>query len=141
MAPLTPEEARDQLTTAEIMARSSGKGARIVAFTMAAVGVLVAAALAMSNAFAKTHPLIASIGFAVYGLAIGGLMFWYARHVRVWKGDWGIRYGVSFALTMVLYAIGVAWSSGGSPSWAIFAPYCVLAALPMIMAAVRIPGR
>ena len=141
MTPLTPEEARDQLAAAETLARTSGKGARIVAFTMAAVGVLVAAALAMSNAFAKTNPLVASIGFAVYGLAIGALMFWYARHVRVWKEDWGIRYGVSFGLTMALYAIGVAWSSGGSPSWAVLGPYCILVAVPMIVAAIRIPRR
>lgn len=97
MTPLTPEEARHQLVAADALATTSGTDARIGAFTTAAIGVLVGAVLAMSNAFAETNP--------------------------------------------VAFTIGIVWSTSGSPSWAFFAPYCVLVALPMVVVASRMARR
>lgn len=141
MTPLTPEEARVQLATADILATTSGTDARIGAFTTAAVGVLVGAVLAMSNAFAETNPAAFTIGMVVYGGALGALILWHLRRVRVSKRGWSRRYGASLAFTMVLYGIGIVWSTSGSPLWAFFAPYCVLVALPMVVVASRMARR
>jgi integral membrane sensor domain MASE1 len=137
MTSLTPEEARDQLATADTLATTSGADARIGAFTTAGVGVLVALMLAMSKAFAETNTVAFLIGVVVYVLAIGALSIWHARRFRVAIRGWNRRYVSSFVLTMVLYSIGILWFTSGSPSWALFAPYCVLVALPMLVAAGR----
>ena len=135
MTPLTPEEARDQLATADTLATTSGADARIGAFTTAGVGALVALMLAMSKAFAETNTVAFLIGSAVYVLAISALMIWHGRRFRVAIRGWNRRHFSSFVLTMVLYSLGIVWFTSGSPSWGLFAPYCVLVALPMLVAA------
>jgi peptidoglycan/LPS O-acetylase OafA/YrhL len=137
MTPMTPEEARHQLVAADALATTSGTDSRIGAFTTAGVGVLVALMLAMSKAFAGTNTVAFLIGVVVYVLAIGALMIWHGRRFRVSKRGWSRRYRASLAFTMVLYGIGIGWSTSGSPSWAFFAPYCVLVALPMVLVASR----
>jgi peptidoglycan/LPS O-acetylase OafA/YrhL len=137
MTPMTPEDARHQLVAADALATTSATDSRIGAFTTAGVGVLVGAVLAMSNAFAETNPVAFTIGMAGYGVALGALILWHLRRVRVSKRGWSRRYRVSLAFTMVLYGIGIGWSTSGSPSWVFFAPYCVLVALPMVLVASR----
>jgi peptidoglycan/LPS O-acetylase OafA/YrhL len=141
MTPLTPEEARDQLATADTLATTSGTDARIGAFTTAGVGVLVALMLVMSKAVAGTNTVAFLIGSVVYVLAICGLMIWHRRRFRVANRGWSRWYGASLGFTMALYGIGIAWVTSGSPSWAVFAPYCVLVALPMVVAAGRMARR
>jgi peptidoglycan/LPS O-acetylase OafA/YrhL len=137
MTPMTPEEASHQLVTADALATTSGTDVRIGAFTTAGVGVLVAAFLVLSTLFAETNPMAFAIGVIVYVLALGALMTWHNRQVRVAKRGWNRRHFASFVITMVLYGIGIGWSTSGSPSWALFAPYCALVALPMLVAAGR----
>jgi peptidoglycan/LPS O-acetylase OafA/YrhL len=141
MTPLTPEEARDQLTTADTLATTSGTAAQTGAFTTAAVGVLVGAVLAVSKAFAGTNLVAFAIGIVAYALAIGGLMFWHQRRFRVASRGWSRRYHASLGFTMALYVIGIGWATTLSPSWKLFAPYCVLTALPMVLAAGRMARR
>lgn len=40
-------------------------------------------------------------------------------------------------MTMALYTAGIFWESFAFPGWAIFAPFCVLVAVPGVVAAVR----
>jgi cadmium resistance protein CadD (predicted permease) len=141
MTPLTPEEARDQLATADTLATTSGTDARIGAFTTAGVGVLVALMLAMSKAFAGTNTVVFLIGVVVYVLAIGALMIWHGRRFRVANRGWSRRYRASLGVTMTTYTIGIVWATSGSPSWALFAPYCVAVALPMVVVASRMARR
>jgi hypothetical protein len=140
MTPLTPEEARAQLATADILATTSGKEVRIVAISMTGVGVLVAVATALSG-FARTNKVVYVIGMFVYFTAMLTLQIWCARRVRVSTRGWSVRIGASAAVTLVLYGIGMAWTTYGSPSWALFAPYCVLVALPMVVVASRMARR
>jgi hypothetical protein len=141
MTPLTPEHARAQLATADILATTSGKEVRIGAFTTAGVGVLLALMLAMSKAFAGTNRVAFLIGVVVYVLAIGALMLWHGRRFRVANRGWSRRYRASLGVTMTTYAIVIVWATSGSPSWALFAPYCVLVALPMVVVASRMAWR
>jgi len=140
MTPLTPEEARAQLATADILATTSGKEVRIVAISMAGVGVLLAVATALSG-LAGTNKAVYVIGMFVYAAAMLTLQIWCARRVRASARSWSLRYGASGAVTLALYGIGIAWTTNGSPSWALFAPYCVLVALPMVVVASRMARR
>jgi peptidoglycan/LPS O-acetylase OafA/YrhL len=135
MTPLTPEEARDQLATADTLATTSGSDARIGAFTTAAVGVLVAAATVWTRLFTGTNTAAYVIGMLVYATAIITLMRWHGRRFRVADRGWSRRYLASLGLTMALHAIGIGWATSGSPSWTVFAPLCVLIALPMVVMA------
>jgi len=76
-------------------------------------------------------------------LWLGALLPWQYRRTRVTQRGFGVRYGASFGLTMTLYATGVVvgWSTSGSPSVPLFATYCVLVALPMVLTAVRMATR
>ena len=74
MTPMTPEDARHQLVAADALATTSGTDSRIGAFTTAAVGVLVGAVLAISNAFAEATPGACTVGMAVDGVATGALI-------------------------------------------------------------------
>ena len=141
MTPLTPEEARDQLATADALATSSGKAARYGAILMAVVGMLAGAVTFAFPVFASISPVISAIGATVYLVWLGALLSWQYRCARVEGRRWSLHYGAAFGLTMVLYAIGVAWSISSSPSLAIWAPYCVLVALPMLFAASRMARR
>jgi|SRR5665647_543437 hypothetical protein len=140
MTPLTPEQARAQLATADILATTSGKEVRIVAISMAGVGVLLAVATALSG-LAVTNKAVYVIGMFVYFTAMLTLQIWCARRVRVSARGWSLRYGASAAVSMALCGIGIAWTTNGSPSWALFAPYCVLVALPMVVVASRMARR
>ena len=137
MTPLTPEEARDQLAAADTLATTSGRDARIGAFTTAGVGVLVGAFLFITTVFVATNPMAFAIGATVYVLALVGLMSWHNRQVQVAKRGWNRRHFASFVFTVALFFIGLTWATIGSPPVAVFAPYCVLVALPMVFAAGR----
>jgi uncharacterized membrane protein HdeD (DUF308 family) len=141
MTPLTPEEARAQLATAKSLAGRSGKEARIGAITTAGIGVLVAGAAVLCGLFANTNTAAFLIGMVGYAAGIIALMVWHSRRVRVADRGWNRRHFSSFVLTMVLYSIGIAWVGDGSPSWALFGPYCVLVGLPMVLAASRTARR
>ena len=140
MTRLTPEEARDQLAAADMLATTSGADARIGAFTTAGVGVLVAVVLVMTKVFLEIA-MPFSIVMGVVTSALVGLMslvalvFWHKRHVRVVERGFARRYVASFGITMALYTIGIVWVTGAS--WAVLAPYCVVVALPMVVVASR----
>lgn len=141
MTQLTPEEARDRLATADALATSSGKAARYGAILMAAVGVLAGTVTFAFPVFASISPAISAIGATVYIVWFGALQSWQYRRARVAGRRWSLQYAAAFGLTMVFYAIGVAWSTSSSPSLAVWAPYCVLVALPMVFAASRMARR
>jgi hypothetical protein len=141
MMPLTPEEARAQLATAETLAATSRTAARIGAVTTAGVGLLVGGALALSGLFARTNTVALLIGMGLYTVALIALMVWHSRRVRVADRGWNRRHFSSFVLTMVLYSIGTGWVVSSSPSWVLFGPYCVLVALPMVLASGRTARR
>jgi len=147
MTPLTPEEARDQLTAADTLATTSGTGARIGAAITAGVGVFVAVVLAMTKVLAETIPMPHVVGLGIFASTLAGLMslvglvFLHNRHVRVAQRGFSRRYIASFGVTMALYAIGIVWATNGSPSWSVFGPYCVLVALPMVLVASRMAPR
>lgn len=139
MTPLTPEEARNQLATADTLATMTVRGARVGAFTTAGVGVLIGSVLAMSRAVG-TNLVALAIGMGVSGLALCALMIWHFSRFRVQSRGWSRRYLVSIWITMALFTIGIRATSS-SPSWMVFAPYCVLVALPMVFAAGRMARR
>jgi len=141
MTPLTPEEARAQLATAESLAGSSSREARVGAITTGGIGVLVAGAAVLCGLFANTNTAALLIGMAGYAAGIIALMLWHGRRVRVADRGWNRRHFSSFILTMVLYSIGIAWAGDGSPSWALYGPYCLLVGLPMFIAAGRTARR
>lgn len=145
MTPLTPEEARDRLATAETLATTSGTDARIGAFITAGVGVLIAVVLVMTRVLGETIPMpyviiMGVLASTVVGLIpLVGLMPWHNHHVRVAKRGFARRYVASFGVTMALYAIGMMWAI--STPWVVFAPYCVLVAVPMLLMATRMAQR
>jgi hypothetical protein len=141
MTPMTPEEARAQLATADALSARTGPEARIGAITTAGVGLLVAGAAVLCRLFANTNTTAFLIGMFGYAIGITGLMVWHGRRVRVAGRGWNRRHFSSFVLTMVLFSIGIAWVGDGSPSWVLFGPYCVLVGLPMFVAAGRTARR
>jgi uncharacterized membrane protein HdeD (DUF308 family) len=141
MQSLTPEGARAQLATAEILSSRTRTEARVGAITTAGIGALVAGAAVLCGLFANTNTTAFLLGMACYAIGIIGLMVWHSRRLRVAGRGWNRRHFSSFVLTMVLYSIGIAWVGDGSPSWVLFGPYCVLVGLPMLIAAGRTARR
>lgn len=135
MAPMTPEDARSQLKAAEVLATTSDTDARIGASTTAGVGVLVAAATVLTRLFSGTNTAAYVIGMLIYATAILTLMRWHSGRFRIADRGWNRRYLASLGVTMALHAIGIAWATSGSPSWTVFAPLCMLIALPMVVMA------
>jgi hypothetical protein len=140
MRPLTPEEARDHLSAASGLATTSGKAALNGAIPTAVVGVL--AGTFAYPVFASVSAPAAAIGLTVLILWLGALLPWQYRRTRVTQRGWSVRYGASFGFTMVLYPAGIiGWSTSSSPSVPVFATYCVLVALPMVLTAIRMATR
>ena len=142
MTPVTPEEARDHLSAASSLTTTSGKAALNGAIPTAVIGVFASAATFTYPVFASGSPLLAAIGLTVLILWLGVLIPWQYRRTHVTPRGWSVRYGASFGLTMVLYAAGIiGWSTSSSPSVPLFATYCVLVALPMVLTALWMATR
>jgi hypothetical protein len=141
MPPLTPDEARQQLSEADSLGSSTNADARIGALTTAGVGLLIGVALAISFAFNHHRPAALALSFAAYGLALTLLMTWHRKHFRVATRGWGRLYTASFLATMLLYVVGIGWVVAGSFSWLVVGPYCLLVAVPMLVAAARMARR
>ena len=142
MRPLTPEDARDHLSAASTLAATSRKAALNGAVPTAVIGVLIGTVTFMFPVFAAVSPVASAISLTVLVLWLGALIPWQYRRSHVAERGWSVRYGASFGFTVALYAIGIiGWSASGWPSWPVFAAYCVLVALPMVLMAVRMAIR
>ncbi len=144
--PLPPsrEEALAQLRAADSTRVVTDTDRRLLVGYCAALGSVVAGVLALawwtlSNG--NTAGFVAS--FAGYGLAIG-LLVALQRRAHAAPRGFARLYGRGLALTMALYAVGVAWFSprAADPVPAgVFLPYCVLVAVPSLVAAALIDRR
>jgi len=145
---LTPEQARAHLAAAEQASVVTPADLRVHAAYLASLGVLVATTLAgiwwaLSSG--------ATALFVVVMLAYGAMLFaliLVVRRARVIPRGFQRANGWGMGLTMGLYAVGVAWftSRQDDPlSAGVFLPYCVLVAIPSLLAARVIrrggPGR
>ncbi len=144
MSQISPEQARNQLDAAQALICTTEEAARRNAYvgviTTAGVGVLIAAVLAVSWAFAGHNNLAFALSFAAYGISLGLLIAWQRSHQHVFQRGFGRAYRNAFLVTMVLYAFGIAWLIR-HVGWVIITPYCVLVALPMLIAAARMAPR
>lgn len=129
----TPEQAREQLDEAAARATPSPRDTAIGAAVTGGLSIVIAALLAAVT-FWRGSPLSLPISLGIYGLAIALLMGWLSRR-RVTDRGWARRYGWGFGMTMALYMLGIFWQALAFPGWATFAPFCVLVALPGIVAA------
>lgn len=136
MSSLTPDQARAQLAEAADRVELSRSDSRVGATFTATLAVLIAATLATVT-FWRDDPvgLVASMG--VYAVVLALLLWWHRSRLRVIDRKWGGRYALGFGLTMVLYSVGILWEAFAFPGWAVFAPYCVLVAVPGLVAARR----
>jgi hypothetical protein len=139
--PLTPEEAGDRLDVADTLAATSGTAAaRYATIPMAAVGLLAGTVLFACEGFAFS-PWVSAIWVTVYVGALGASISWQYRRAPVLDHRWSLGLVAALGFTLVLCAIGIAWSAVRSPSLVVFAPYCVLVALPMALPALRTARR
>ena len=139
MNTLSPKQAREQLDEATARAELSHSYAPIGATFMGAIAVLTATLLATVTLL-RDNPVAVLVSTAMCLIAIGLLIWWLTRKFRISDRSWPRRYYVGFGLTMALYVAGILWGST-SPSWAIFGPYCVLVAVPGLIAAGRMLRR
>ncbi len=141
MSQISPEQARERLETAQALSCTTQRAARTTAYvgalTTAGVGVLIGFVLAASWAFAPHHGWAFAISFIAYGVALCLLIWWQRTHQRVFERGFSRAYTLSFVATLVLYAFGVAWLIHHA-SGLVVLPYCVLVALPMLVAAARL---
>ncbi|MGV8846671.1 hypothetical protein [Tessaracoccus sp.] len=98
--------------------------------------VLVAATLTSVTIW-RENPVGFAISMVVYAAALSLLVWWQTSRFRISDRHWRRRYLVGFGLTMALYTAGIFWQSFAFPGWAIFAPFCVLVAVPGLVAAFR----
>lgn len=72
---------------------------------------------------------------ALYAIGIGSACIWFQRARRASSRGWSRRYAVGFALTMALYAAGVAFtvSTDWRTPW-FWVSYALLTATPVIVA-------
>lgn len=136
MSSLSPDQARQQLDEADQRSQLSRTDAGTGAAYTGGLAVLVAATLAAVTVW-RTNPVGVVVGMGVYAVALALLVGWHSRKVRVAGRGWGRRYLLGFGATMVLYTVGIFWEAFAFPGWGIFAPYCVLVALPGLAAAVQ----
>jgi hypothetical protein len=141
MSQITPEQAREQLDAARTLScattREASRNAHVGALTTAGVGCLLAFVLAVSWAFADHDVPAFTLSFVAYAVALVALIRWQRTHQRVFQSGFGRAYATSFAATLVLYGFGVGWLIHHA-GWAIMLPYCVLVAVPMLVAARRL---
>ncbi|GIG61764.1 hypothetical protein Lfu02_61360 [Longispora fulva] len=137
LTPPTSAQARERLATAQGLATTTARrGAVVGSITTAAVGVLMAGALAATSYFASRNPIALALSFAVYGIALALLMAWHRRTQVVAQRGFGRAYIRALITTIVLYATGVALLPQHL-SWPWTTAYCVLVALPMLVTATR----
>ena len=136
MDPITPEEAREQLMEATDRAAVSRSDAAIGATLTGGLGVLLAATLTAVTLWrGNAVGLVVSMG--VYMVALALLMWWQFSRYRIHDRNWRRQYFWGFGLSVVLYSVGIFWEAFAFPGWAVFAPYCVLVAVPGLVAAAR----
>jgi hypothetical protein len=76
------------------------------------------------------------VTFVIYGAALALLMIWHRRRLVVLGRRFSRPYVRSFTVTIVLYAVGVALLPQRWP-WPVMTVYCVLVAVPMLVASAR----
>ena len=144
MSQISPEQAQQQLAAAQVLDCMTRQAARRNAYvgviTTAGVGIRLAAVLAISWAFAAHNLLAFWLSFAAYAISLTLLIVWQRRHQRVFQRGFGRTYQRSFAVSLVLYGFGVAWLIR-HVNWMIITPYCMIVALPMLIAATRLARR
>ncbi|MEO7123185.1 MAG: hypothetical protein ABI400_08740 [Lacisediminihabitans sp.] len=109
---------------------------RLSAFFTAILGVSVALFLLAVVYVYPTHSLWLIIAVTVlYGAGIASACIWFQRARRASSRGWARRYGVGFALTMALYAAGVAFtvSTDWRTAW-FWLPYAIITATPVVVA-------
>lgn len=140
MNSLSPAEARRQLDEAADRADLSRTDAAVGAAFTGGVAFLVAATLAAVTLW-RESPVAIGISMGLCAAALTVLLWWQASRFRISDRRWRRRYLLGFGLTMALYTAGILWESFAFPGWGIFAPYCVLVAVPGMVAAVRMLRR
>lgn len=136
MNSLSPEQARQQLDEADQRARLSRTDAAVGATLTGGIAILIAATLAAVT-FWRGHPVGIVVSMGVFAVAVALLMGWHTSRSRISERRWARRYLLGFGLTMVLYAGGIFWESFAFPGWVVFAPFCVLVAVPGVAAGMR----
>ena len=140
MDDITPQQARAQLDEASTTHLGDERDALRAGLGTALIGVAVGGVLA-AFALTRGHPVANTLTFAAYGLVLAGAIQWMRRSRTSPRGH-ARTYRVGFFATMALYALGIAWAFGPGespmPPWALFGPYCVLVAAPMLVAGHRI---
>lgn len=136
MSSLSPDQARQQLDEADQRSQLAQTETTASAAFTGGVAVLVAVTLTAVTLW-RDNSLGLIIGMGVFAVTLALLLGWHARTVRVAPRGWGRRYLLGFGSTMVLYTAGIFWEAFAFPGWGIFAPYCVLVALPGLAAAAQ----
>lgn len=131
---MNPDQARAQLTEADTRGRLARTDAPVGARFTALLGVLVAAILVLVTLL-RGSAVGVGVSMACYAAVLGGLIGWQRKRFRVAPRGWRRRYAWGFGLTMVLYTGGIFWEAFAFPGWSLFAPYCVLVAIPSLIAA------
>ncbi len=136
MSSLSPDQARRQLDEADQRSQLSKTDTTVGAAFTGGIAVLVAVTLTVVTLW-RDSSLGLIIGMGAFAVTLALLLGWHASKVRVAPRGWGRRYLLGFGATMVLYTVGIFWEAFAFPGWGVFAPYCVLVALPGLAAAVQ----
>lgn len=140
MNSLSPQQARQQLDEAAERAQLGHSDARVGALLTGGLSIVIAATLTAATRW-RHSPVGLSLSLGFFLAAMGAMLGVYSMKVKVTDRRWQSRYLLGFGLTMVLYTGGIFWEAFAFPGWAIFAPYCVLVAVPGIVAAFRMLRR
>jgi hypothetical protein len=140
------QDIHDQLRAAEL---GGGRGSDISrsarrqsGFYTAMLGASVALFLLAVVYVYPTHvPWLVVTVTMLYAAGIGSACIWFARAKRASNRGWTKRYTQGLALTMSMYALGVALtvSTDLRTAW-FWVPFALLTAAPVIVAGV-VPGR
>lgn len=136
MNSLSPEQARQQLDEADQRARLSRTDAAVGAALTSGVAILIAVTLAAVT-FLRERPVGIGVSMGIFAVALAVLLRWHTNRFRISDRRWARRYLLGFGLTMALYTVGIFWESFAFPGWAVFAPFCLLVAVPGVMAAIK----
>ena len=130
--------------------RGSGVGKRIAreaaindgAFAITLAVLIASFLLAVEYVFPSGNLVLMYGSVAVYGIGVVAVVLWNQRRRRASRPGWSKRYATGFAITMALYAIGVALSVSSEPSGLLFwLPYALLTAAPLVIAALWRGGK
>lgn len=139
--PAAPESPEELMTAAE---RGSGFGQRIArdaavsdgAFAITLAVLIASFLLAVEFVFPSGNLLLMYGSVALYGVGVVAVVLWNQRRRRASSPGWSRRYAAGFAITMALYAVGVALSVAAEPSSiAFWIPYALLTGVPLVIAA------